>query len=724
MISGMRSRVPSRLAVAALAVALLSSCVRHARIPQFPNAPVILISIDTLRSDHLPAYGYSKISTPFIDRFRNQAILYERAYTPCPMTLPAHVTELTGLLPFEHGVRNNLGFTFDGNAHPSLPRLLKEHGYATGAAVSSYVLRSDTGLGELFDYYEDSTDPRPGIAAVHYRRTGDNTAAVAEKWIGAHREEPFFFFFHIYEPHLPYDPPEPFLSRYGKTYDGAIATSDAIIGSFLDDLRRLGVYDRAIVVLTADHGEGLGDHGEEQHSILLYREALQVPLMLKLPGSLDAGRSVKTPAQLSDILPTVTGLLGIPKPEQVSGTSLLDLDDKREVDRLIYAETLYPRLQLGWSDLHSVLDARYQYIAGPRPELYDLIEDPAERNDLVGSKAQVAARMASELQRFPHGGTKPSAVDAETLRRLSSLGYIGGLNTGADTSAPLPNPVDNLQYLERMRVGWQLADQKKYLEAIEALHSVVRDNPAMIEVWIKLGEVYGNLGLDEQAAATYREALTRSPIFLPDLSVSLGETELRLKHFAEAEQAARNALAGTPSKAEDLLAQVALEQGQYTAALQHAQAAASGSNPSPSAMLVLAEVYVRSGQPVQALEILDRTQDRARAVGLSVIYNLEYLRGDALARLKRFDEAVAAFHREIAEFPGHARAYSSLAVLLFMRGDRAKVDTLLDQMARANPSRRTYLIAAATLEAFGEKDKAAAWRARAESVGGSAPTTP
>jgi arylsulfatase A-like enzyme/predicted negative regulator of RcsB-dependent stress response len=724
MISRMRLGIPARLAVVALAATLVSSCAQHAETRLFPNAPVILISIDTLRSDHLPTYGYTKIETPYIDRFRSQAILYEHAYTPCPMTLPAHVTELTGLLPFEHGVRNNLGFTFDGSTHPSLPRLLKQHGYATGAAVSSYVLRSDTGLGALFDYYEDSTDPRPGIAAVHYRRAGDKTAAVAEKWIGAHRAEPFFFFFHIYEPHLPYDPPEPFLSRYGKTYDGAIATADATIGSFLDDLRTLGVYDRAIIVLTGDHGEGLGDHGEEQHSILLYREALQVPLMLKLPGSLDAGRSVNTPAQLSDIVPAITALLGLPKPEQVSGTSLLDLDDKREAGRVIYAETLYPRLQLGWSDLHSVLDAHYQYIGGPRPELYDLVQDPREKNDLVGSKAQVAERMASELERFPQGNTKPSAVDAETLRRLSSLGYIGGLNTGSDTSAPLPNPVDNLQYLERMRVGWQLADQKKYLQAIEALHSIVRDNPGMIEVWIKLGEVYADLGLDEQAAATYREALARSPIFLPDLSVSLGEVELRLKHYAEAEEAAQNALTGTPSKAQDLLAQVALEQGQFAVALQRAKEAAGGGNLSVPAMLVLAEVYLRSGQPFQALEVLDRTQERARAVGLSTIYDLDYLRGDALARLKRFDEAVAAFQREIAEFPSHARAYSGLAVLRFMRGDRAGVDALLEKMASANPSRRTYLIAAATLEAFGEKDKAAAWRARAQSIGGSAPATP
>ncbi len=708
----MRSRLPVLLVSAALFAAVVGSCARRPGVPHFPGAPVVLISIDTLRSDHLPAYGYTRIETPFIDRFRREAILFEHAYTPCPMTLPAHVTELSGTLPFEHGVRNNLGFTFDGKAHVTLPRLLKEHGYATGGAVSSYVLRSDTGLGPLFDYYEDSTDPRPGIAAVHYRRAGDRTAAVAERWIADHKDGPFFFFLHIYEPHLPYDPPEPFLSRYGKTYDGAIATTDAIVGSFLDNLRTLGVYDRAIVILTGDHGEGLGDHGEEQHSILLYREALQVPLMVKLPGALEGGRSVAAPVQLSDILPTVTALLGIPTPKEVSGSSLLEAN-RLAVQRVIYAETLYPRLQLGWSDLHSVLDTGYQYISGPRPELYDLVRDPDEKTDLVGSDAAVAARMAGELRRFPRGEAKPSPVDAETLRRLSSLGYIGGLQTGTDSSAPLPNPVDNLRYLERMRVGWQLADAKRFPAAIAALRSIVNENPGMIEVWIKLGEVYSDLGEDEQAAATYREALRRSPIFLPDLSISLGETELRLKRYAEAEDAARSALAGTPTKAEDLLAEVALEQGQFAAALQHAQAAAAGPNPQPVAELVLADVVLRSGDPARALEVLDRAESRAGAVGLPQLFNLEYLRGDALARLQRPADAEAAFRREIAAFPGHARAYSSLAVLLFVRGDRAGVDALLEEMARANPSRRTFLIAAATLAAFGEKGKADAWRRRA-----------
>ena len=271
-----------RLGTVALVVPAFC-CGRSA--PTHPGAPVVLISIDTMRADHLPAYGYTKVRTPNLDRFLPETWFYENAYTPCPMTLPAHTTMLTGQLPPEHGVRSNAGFTFDEGAHMSLPRLLKQHGYATGAAVSSYVLRYETGLGALFDYYEDSVETAPGVESVHYRRAGDKTEAFARDWIGKHTGEPFFFFLHIYEPHLPYEPPEPFRTEYGVTYDAMVATADAVVGSFLDDLKRLGVYDRALVIVTGDHGEGLGDHGEEQHSILLYREALHVPLMVKAHGS-------------------------------------------------------------------------------------------------------------------------------------------------------------------------------------------------------------------------------------------------------------------------------------------------------------------------------------------------------------------------------------------------------------------------------------------------------
>ena len=706
----------ARVAAAVLLGLLAVSCGRaQGGVPTSPKAPIILISIDTLRADHLPAYGYTKIRTPFIDAFVKDSWLFENAYTPCPMTLPAHTTMLTGELPPEHGVRNNLGFVFDGDHHFNLPFYLKKQGYATGAAVSSYVLRYETGLGHIFDYYDDSVGPTPGVDSVRYRRPGDKTEIFARDWIAKHASEPFFFFFHIYEPHRPWDPPEPFKSLYGATYDGGVASADPIIGTFLEDLKKLGVYDRAIVVLVGDHGEGLGDHGEEQHSILLYRDVLHVPMIVKFPGEFGAGRRISVPAQLSDIVPTVDAVLGLPTPKEVSGTSLLDIDGKGRAVRVIFGETLFPRLQLGWSDLRSVIENRYQYIYGPRPELYDMVADPAEKHDLIGSQAAVAARLAEALKRYPTGNEKPSPVDEETLRKLAALGYIGGLRDNS-AATNLPNPVDNLKYLQRMQDAWTFADDRKYPQAIESLRSIVKDDPGMLDAWIKLGEVLSDAGLPQESAVAYREVLRRSSIPLPDIDVALGFVELGLKQLDEAEAAGRRSVNLLPTKAHELLARVAMARGDFATAENEAQAAAGSRNPQPSAVLVMAEVKLKAGKPAEALQVVEQAETFAKELRLPSVYNLDYLRGDALARLNRVPEAEAAFQREIAAFPAHSQTYANLAVIRFIQGDRAGVDHLMDEMARANPTSQTYLLAASTYESLGEKAQADVWRRRGEAA--------
>ncbi|MFH1175766.1 MAG: sulfatase-like hydrolase/transferase [Acidobacteriota bacterium] len=702
-----------------LASAVVASCGRGGE-RAFPRAPVVLISIDTLRADRLPAYGYDKIDTPHLATFQKDSQLFENAYSPCPMTLPSHVTMLAGTLPPEHGVRDNVGFIFDGGAHANLPALLKAQGYATGAAVSTYVLRADTGLASLFDSYEDSLTPRPGSPFLDYQRSGEVTAAFAREWVARHRDQAFFFFFHIYEPHVPYEPPEPYRSRYGATYDGEVGASDAIVGGFLEDLKRLGVYDRAIVIVTSDHGEGLGDHGEDQHSILLYLEAIKVPLLLKLPGGLGAGRRVAAPAQLSDIFPTVTGLLGIETPAQVSGSSLLTLEGSSTSERVIYSETLYPRLQLGWSDLKSVIDSRYHYIHGPRPELYDIAADPAEKHDLVRSEGAVVGRLAERLRRFPAGREQAGSADRETMEKLASLGYIGGLRD-RPASERLPNPVDNLRYVGRMKEGWRLASERRLGDALAVLGGIVKECPAMVEVWIKLGDILGELGQDAEAAKAYREALDHSVAFLGDISISLGYAELRGRRLDEAEAAARRALATNPAKAHELLMRVELARDRLAEAEEQARAAAAGRNPQPAELLLIAEVLIRTGKLDKALEAVGEAERRARELRLPVVYRLEFFRGDALARLNRLGEAEAAYEKEIAAFPDHAQAFANLAVLHFLRGDREGVHRLMEAMAAANPSRRTCLLAASTYQALGNPTRAAAWQRRAEAEVSPAP---
>ncbi len=665
--------------------------------PVFPRAPVVLISIDTLRADRLPAYGYRRVETPHLDRLRKDAILFESAWSPCPMTLPSHVTMLTGLLPPAHGVRNNVGFTFDGTAHPHLPGLLKAAGYATGAAVSSYVLRGETGLAVLFDDYEDSLDPRRGTEFSDQQRPGSVTAGFAKRWIEVHSAGPFFYFFHIYEPHVPWDPPEPFRERYGRSYDGEVAAADAVVGDLLDHLRARGLYDRALVVVTSDHGEGLGDHGEEQHSILLYREAIQVPLLVKLPHGKRAGEAVRAPVQLADLAPTIAAAVGLEPPKSWSGRPLLQ---PGTAGRALYAETYYPRLHLGWSELLSMLDGRWHYIEGPRPELFDLAADPGETRDLSALQPEARERLSAELERVPRRVAVADLVDPAAAARLAGLGYVGTVRERG--GGPLANPREMLPQLERMKQGFRLAGERRLDEAASILAQVVREQPDNLEVWIRLGECRMEQGRPSEAAASFEEALRRGRMELADVVVQLGHARLRNRQLAEAAAAADRAMAGLPAKAHELRARIALAQGRLAEGRAEADAATRVRNPQPASWLIGAELRIAQADYASALAWLDEAERRARALELDGVRNLLGLRADALARSGRLGEAEQAYRQEAAAFPDNLVTQANLAALLFAERRRAEALRVLGEMVQANPNARARQVAAATLRAVGE----------------------
>ena len=319
----MRVRILALLGVAAVAAAACRPRPGTESAPVHRNAPIVVISVDTLRADRLGAYGAAEPATPHLDALRSESILFADATSPCPLTLPAHVSLLSGLLPPDHGVRDNVGYRVAPD-RPWLPRALKQQGYATGAAVSAHVLRAGTGMEGSFDAYDDRVGgPGPREALREAERPGAATAKIALDWIEKNRERPFFFFLHVYEPHSPYEPPEPFRGRYPSAYDGEVAAADQVVGDFVSGLKRLGLYDPAIVVFLSDHGEGLGQHGEEEHGVLLYREALRVPLLVKLPGSRRAGETVAAPVSLTDVFPMVAGLVGIELPAGLSPSPML-----------------------------------------------------------------------------------------------------------------------------------------------------------------------------------------------------------------------------------------------------------------------------------------------------------------------------------------------------------------------------------------------------------------
>ena len=334
--------------------------------------PVILISIDTLRADHLPVYGYTKIRTPNIDALASGGIVFERAWSHAPQTLPAHASILSGQLPFETGVRDNIGFTVKPDQW-LLQKALSGRGWPTGGFVSAFVLRAATGIGNGFDTYDSEMPPTSTERSIgQVQRSGEKTLALAESWVQARdRAKPFFLFFHIYEPHKPYAPPQRFASY--APYDGEVAYADEIVGRLFDRLRALDLYDRSTIVLLSDHGEGLGDHGEQEHGLFLYHETTRIPLIVKLPGR-HAGRRVAAPVQQIDVAPTILDLIGAPANASLKGRSLRPLLDGTGTiaDTGIYAEAFYSRYHFGWSELLSLTDERYRYVKAPKPELYDL----------------------------------------------------------------------------------------------------------------------------------------------------------------------------------------------------------------------------------------------------------------------------------------------------------------------------------------------------------------
>ncbi len=379
-----------------LLLLLTSACGREDVSSPAASGPVIIISVDTLRADHLPVYGATGVETPAIDALAADSIVFENAYSQVPLTLPSHVSMLTGRLPAATGVRNNLGYRFDPTM-PSLPLLLKKKGYMTGGAVSAYVLRKETGLGAAFDHYDDEMESMPGAIVGEIQRSGDLTVSSALEWIDSVGSDQFFLFVHLFEPHTPYEPGEPFAKAYAdRPYDGEIATADAYVGRFLDHLRQSGLYDGATIIFMSDHGEGLGDHGESEHGIFLYREAIHVPLFVKLAGSEQAATRVERPVGLIDIFPTIATLAGLDyDPSAVAGHSLLTDDDAEE--RRIYSETMYPRIHLGWSDLASLVGTTFHYIEAPSPELYDLSSDPGEARNILAGERRTYASMRDEL---------------------------------------------------------------------------------------------------------------------------------------------------------------------------------------------------------------------------------------------------------------------------------------------------------------------------------------
>lgn len=461
------------------------------------------------------------------------------------------------------------------------------------------------------------------------------------------------------------------------------------------------------VVIVSDHGEGLMDHGEQEHGIFLYREAIQIPLLIKLPGSRDGGTSRTEPVGLIDLFPTIAKLVGAPVPPRLDGSSLLATPSK---PRTIFSETIYPRGHLGWSELRSLVGGGHHFIDAPRAELYDLKSDPRETNNILAERRRIAASMRETMRPLTVPIAAPQNIDPEEAEKLTALGYLS--STTPAGSGPLLDPKDHIGEITLMREGAQLTQARRFGEAIAKLKSVLAANPRLTDAWSLLARCYDEAEDYENAIAAYRKTIELSPTTSADTALSLGSVLLKMNRLDEAESHAELAMRTNPASARLLLGRVALARKEMQKAEQLARAAMQDELYRIPATVLLAQALNGQEKPAEALAIAEKTAKEIDARHYEPVVLLDFARGDALARLNRLDEAAEAFQREIRHFSHGRQAYANLTVVYVLQGKLNDANRTMEALVAASPGVESYRVAAKTFEELGARDEAARWRQR------------
>jgi len=490
--------------------------------PKAAPPDVYLVTVDTLRADHVHCYGDEKIATPAIDSLAEAGIRFSQAFTPSPITNTSHTTILTGLLPGVHGV-TDFGIPLAAS-HPTWAELLSKRGYHSAAFIGAVILDSKSlapGLDRGFDFYDNFPQhPRTKQRWGRVERRGTEVVQHAESWLTAHPHGPHFLWVHLYDPHDPYEPPAPYSATYkGRLYDGEIAYADSALGNFLSYLKTRGWYQNALIIVVGDHGEGLGEHHEETHGIFLYDSTTHVPLIVKLPWQATTKKVVEAQVRTTDILPTVLDLLGVPPPARLDGESLKPYFAGTETaSRTALGETDYP-LRFGWSPLRSVRRGGFKFIEAPRPELYDLHADPSESNNAYAPwndhVQQSRALLADLRAKLPPKGASNATVGQGTLSELRALGYLGPADAGSSTTVPepslLPDPKDKIEEQNLLHRAMMATDSGDTTRARAALQSVLELNPKSPVALRQLGELELQAGEYPKAADHLKAARQSRP---------------------------------------------------------------------------------------------------------------------------------------------------------------------------------------------------------------------
>jgi len=612
----MNSHISRKFRLVALLVLIVIIC----SLIYFFHTPIkirhiILISIDTCRADYLSCYGYHRKSTPNIDQIAKEGILFANAITPVPITLPAHSSMLTGTIPPYHGVRNNNYYQL-GQSNVTLAEILKKRGFTNAAIISAFMIDSQFGLDQGFDYYNDDFDENLKSAGISERRA-EETTRYTLKWLEENYRKTFFLFLHYFDPHFEYDPPEPFRPKDSENepyslYAGEISYVDYCIGQIVKKLKDLGVYDSTLIIITSDHGEMLGEHGETTHGYFIYQSNIKVPLIFKLPEKTKS-KNVKELVDLTDIVPTVCGLLGIKLPPHVQGADLCSYfgeENTSTSQRYLYCESLYPTVHNANSLLGVVTD-RWKYIQTTRPELYDLTKDPQESNNLVAIQHQQARilqdKLKGILEKQVRKDDSDSKLDLDTasIKRLQSLGYITGAhideNAGFDQNKD--DPKDLVDFHNQCTVIPYLVNQKKYSEGKSLCEQLLAQRPDALMPLLSMGIICAKEGNPSEAIPFLYKVIEIQPentYALNYLGIALGSD----KKLDEAANHLRKALQVRPDfvEAHYNLAGILREQGVFEEAIDHYRKALKINPNNAKAHYHLGLTLVMAGRLDESLE--------------------------------------------------------------------------------------------------------------------------
>ena len=683
-----------RLLIGVAAMTLLAGAVWYAAAAarRERRLNVLLITIDTLRPDHLGSYGYAAAQTPALDALAARGLRFTQATTVAPLTLPAHASLMTGTFPAYHGVRDNGGF-YLGDDQVTLAGTLHSRGYRTGGFVSAFVLDGRWGIGQGFDRYFDDFDLakyRVDIGLDAVQRPGSETVSQAIDWLDQDPTRPFLAWVHLYEPHAPYDAPDPIRRRFPQTmfgaYDAEIATADIQVARLVEHLAVAGRLDRTVVAVLGDHGESLGEHDEEQHAFFVYDATVRIPLIIAGPGM--PARVISDQVRIVDVMPTLLETLGVETPKAVQGVSLMPLARGQRLNLVALSETWYPRHHYGWSELTAIRDGRYHFIAAPTRELYDTQTDPSETDNLAPLNASRADAQERALLDFvarissTRAATAPRPVDPEVEQRLQALGYVGGsISPRALETRPRGDPKDKVALYNLLKQAGLDSVEGRIDEGIGKVRQALAADPEIVEAYTMLGNMHGKANRPKESLAAYQKALALDP----ENQAAAFNLALAYKNagrIGDSEAGFERVLALNPRdvKSTYQLADIWMQRGDFARAETALRQALTGNVERTALLTKLGECEIELKRYDDAerslLEALKGKPDEPRAhYDLGLIHDA---RGEPA-------KAMAEYEAELARNPKTYRAHFNLAKLLVAAGRTAEAVRHFEQAVDANP---------------------------------------